>query len=159
MTWFNSISVRHFWRLYIKETHWARRIHLLSNLRSFYLSKLSLHCSIMKECLWLEHLTSLANRSVGTLLSVSAFNYERAPIHIYSNSMPSSISLKIMYKGATSAFEVESDGTQHSGSLVPRPHPDFISQPSRGEKSGEGLGLKLRHNRKWWLLRNVDSVS
>ena len=29
------------------------------------------------------------------------------------------------------------------------------------EKSGEGLGAKLRHDRKWWirLVRNVDSVS
>ena len=43
---------------------------------------------------------------------------------------------------------------QDVASLIPRLHPDF-------EKSGEGLGAKLCHDRKWWtrLVHNVDSVS
>ena len=45
--------------------------------------------------------------------------------------------------------------------LASSPGPTQILSRSRGEKSGEGLGSKLRHNRKWWtrLVRNVDSVS
>ena len=40
------------------------------------------------------------------------------------------------------------------------PGPTQILSRSRGEKSGEGLVAKLRHDQKWWtrLLRNVDSV-
>ena len=42
-------------------------------------------------------------------------------------------------------------------SLVPRPHPDFISQPWR--KIGRRPGIKLRHDRKWWTqLRNDGNV-
>ena len=36
--------------------------------------------SLVKECPWAEHLISLPKWGVGTLLSVSAFNYERAPM-------------------------------------------------------------------------------
>ena len=45
--------------------------------------------------------------------------------------------------------------------IASSPGPSQILSRSRGEKSGEGLGAKLRHHRKWWtrLLRNVDSVS
>ena len=41
------------------------------------------------------------------------------------------------------------------------PGPTQILSRSHGEKSGEGLGAKLHHDRKlWtWLLRTVDSVS
>ena len=42
-------------------------------------------------------------------------------------------------------------------SLVPRP--TQILSRSRGEKSGEGLGAKLRHDRKWWTrFRNDGNV-
>ena len=45
--------------------------------------------------------------------------------------------------------------------LASSPGPTQILSHSRGEKSGEGLGAKLRQDWKWWtrLLRNVDSVS
>ena len=64
---------------------------------------------------WTQTIKQKNGGGLGTrlLLSVSTFNYERAPIHVYSNSMPSRISLTTMYKEATSAFKV--DGTQHSG--------------------------------------------
>ena len=42
----------------------------------------------------------------------------------------------------------------YGGGLVPRPHPDFILQSWR--KSGEGLGAKLRHDRKWWTRFHND---
>ena len=35
-----------------------------------------------------EHLTSLPKRRVGTVLSVSTINHERASMYIYSNSLP-----------------------------------------------------------------------
>ena len=34
----------------------------------------------MKECPWVQHLTSFQKRGVGALLSVFAFNYERVPM-------------------------------------------------------------------------------
>ena len=39
-------------------------------------------CTVVsvKELSWAEHLTSLPKRGVGALLSVSAFNHERAPM-------------------------------------------------------------------------------
>ena len=45
--------------------------------------------------------------------------------------------------------------------LASSPGPTQILSRSRGEKSGEGLGAKLRHDRKWWtrLVCNEDSVS
>ena len=45
--------------------------------------------------------------------------------------------------------------------LASSPCPTQILSRSRGEKSGESLGSKLRHDRKWWtrLVRNVDLVS
>ena len=45
--------------------------------------------------------------------------------------------------------------------IASSPGPTQILSRSHGEKSGEGLGAKLCHDRKWWtrLLRNVDSVS
>ena len=36
-------------------------------------------------------------------------------------------------------------------SVASSPGPTQILSHSREEKSGEGLGAKLRHNRKWWL--------
>ena len=35
------------------------------------------------------HLTSLPKRGVGALLSVSAYNHKRAPMYVYSYSLPS----------------------------------------------------------------------
>ena len=55
-----------------------------------------------------------------------------------------------------------SDKCSTRNSLVPRPLPDFISQPWR--KIGRRPGIKTMQNyvtdRKWWtrLVRNVDSV-
>ena len=45
--------------------------------------------------------------------------------------------------------------------LASSPGPTQILSRSHGEKSGEGLGAKLRYDQKWWtrLVRNVDSVS
>ena len=43
-----------------------------------------IHCltnhSLTKERPWVEHLTSPPKRGVGSLLSVSAFNHEKAPM-------------------------------------------------------------------------------
>ena len=36
--------------------------------------------NLVKERTWAEHLTSLPKQGVGALLSVSAFNHERAPM-------------------------------------------------------------------------------
>ena len=36
--------------------------------------------SLAKECPWVEHITSLVIRGVGTLLGVSAFNHGRVPM-------------------------------------------------------------------------------
>ena len=41
------------------------------------------YSSLVKERPWAEHLTSLPKRVVGTLVSVSAFNHERAPMYAY----------------------------------------------------------------------------
>ena len=38
---------------------------------------------------WAEHLTSQPKREMGALSSVSAFNHERMPMYIYSDSIPS----------------------------------------------------------------------
>ena len=39
-----------------------------------------IYCSLVKQHPWMEHLTSLPKRGVGTLLSVSTFNHKRAPM-------------------------------------------------------------------------------
>ena len=39
-----------------------------------------MYCILTKELPWVEHLTSLPRRGVGVVLSVSAFNHERAPM-------------------------------------------------------------------------------
>ena len=73
-----------------------------------------IYCSLTKERPWAEHLTSLPKRGVGTLLSVSAINHERAPMYIYSDSLPTN-SLKVWtYNGAAGLGSSRSDGTQHS---------------------------------------------
>ena len=40
----------------------------------------NLYCCLAKKCRWAEHLASLLKGVAGALLSVSAFNYERAPM-------------------------------------------------------------------------------
>ena len=49
----------------------------------------SMHRSLANEHPWAEHLTSLPKHGVGTLLSVSTFNHERAPHYVYSDLIPS----------------------------------------------------------------------
>ena len=63
----------------------------------------SVYCSLAKERLWAEHLTSLPKWGVGTL---ECFR-ERAPM---SDSMPLKqiIGQTITYNGTTSGFEVKS---------------------------------------------------
>ena len=70
-------------------------------------NKLLEYCSLMKEHPWAEHLTSLSKRGAGALLSVSAFNHERVPCHVYSCSIPSK-QQTITYNGITSRFQVKS---------------------------------------------------
>ena len=50
--------------------------------RSFMRPWYNKYCSLMIECPWVEHLTSLPKTGVGTLSSVSAFNHERAPMYV-----------------------------------------------------------------------------
>ena len=61
-------------------------------------------------------LTSLPKWRPGILLSVSAFNHERAPIYAYSDSFPTnSLSGQtMMYNGTLSIGSSSSDGLQHS---------------------------------------------
>ena len=43
--------------------------------------------------------------------------------------------------------------------LASSPGPTQILSRSRGKKSGEGLGSKLRHDQKWWTrFRNDGNV-
>ena len=56
-----------------------------------------LNRSLVKECPWAEHLTSLPRKGVGAFLSVSAF----------SNSLQIT-QQAITYNGTTSNFEIES---------------------------------------------------
>ena len=48
-----------------------------------------MYLSFMKEHPWVEHLTCLPKRGMGTLLSVSAFYHERAPVMFTVTSMSS----------------------------------------------------------------------
>ena len=50
--------------------------------------------------------------------------------------------------------------TAVSSSLVPRPHPDFISQPAMEKNREKAWEQNYVMDRKWWtrLVRNVDSV-
>ena len=66
--------------------------------------------SLVKECSWVEHLTSLAKRGVGALSSVLHLTTKDSPCHVYSNLMPLKqiIEQTIMYNGAISTFEVMS---------------------------------------------------
>ena len=41
---------------------------------------LTYYCSLAKEHPWVENLTSVPKREMGTLSSVSTFNHERAPM-------------------------------------------------------------------------------
>ena len=43
-------------------------------------NKLMEYCSLVKECPWAEHLTSLSKRGMGALLIISAFNHKRVPM-------------------------------------------------------------------------------
>ena len=47
---------------------------------------MSMYCSLAKEHLLAEHLTSLSKRGVGTLSSVSAFNHKRVLMSCFQHS-------------------------------------------------------------------------
>ena len=47
----------------------------------------TMYRSLAKECLWVERLSSLPRKGVGVLSSVSAFNYERAPMYVLNRSV------------------------------------------------------------------------
>ena len=60
--------------------------------------------SLVKVCPWAEFLTSLWRRGVGLLQIVLAFNNKRAPVYVYSDSMPLKqiVGQTLLYNRATS---------------------------------------------------------
>ena len=72
-----------------------------------------MYCSFMKEHPWVEHLTCLPKRGVGALLSVSAFNHERAPMS-YLQQLDVLKANKLANDGIPATSKLSSDGTQHS---------------------------------------------
>ena len=71
-----------------------------------------MYCILTKELPWVEHLTSLPRRGVGVVLSVSAFNHERAPMSCLQQFDALEAN---NYNGTTSASKLSLDGTQCSG--------------------------------------------
>ena len=45
-------------------------------------------CSLVKECPWAEHLTSLQKRGVGIFLMFPHLTMKECPCHVYNDSMP-----------------------------------------------------------------------
>ena len=68
---------------------------------------MGMYCSLTKERLLAEHLTSLSKRGVGTLSSVSAFNHKRVPMSCFQR-LDTFEYKQWTYNGATSSFEVKS---------------------------------------------------
>ena len=64
----------------------------------------------------------------------------------------------VFHKDETTSHLSQSRRARRYGLVASSPGPTKILSRSRGEKSGEGLGAKLRHDWKWWLVRNVDQV-
>ena len=59
----------------------------MSLIQKYYRGPVSIYMyhSLAKELPWVEHLTSLPNRGLGALLSVSTFNHEI--VYAYSDSL------------------------------------------------------------------------
>ena len=66
----------------------------------------------------------------------------------------------VLHKDKTPLHLSQSCRARHYGLVASSPGPTQILSRSHGEKLGEGLGAKLRHDWKWWarLVRNVDLV-
>ena len=91
----------------LKQQHWHRWVPGVHNYRYYR--------SLVKERPWVEHLTSLPKRGLGTLLRVSPFNHERAPMYAYSDPQNHwIIGQTILYNGAANLGSSHSDMPQHS---------------------------------------------
>ena len=91
-------------------THIKTTVHTTKNLNLlvWHITCIEgIYRSLAKEYLRVEYLRSPLKRGVGALSSVSAFNLEERPCHIYSDSMPSK-QIIITYNGTTSDFEFKS---------------------------------------------------